>query len=301
MPCCADAGGRLPLQTATMLDTIVMICVKFSFSVGAGIGVRTPESTLWIAYTMDSVWASRYGYLGIGKQKQKCQRRLPNAQNAERRTLSSDHASSDGAESSLMTPLPRTGDLSNIGGGEFVLELEGSEDDVPLRSTSLAAGDSPSPRLELAADDLRSCPDRSSSTERLDGGGCEVSGGTVNSSCSARVALRMQMILEISVTVAETWLAAASRRLTGDIPELKACVLVATTRFERVASRRSREERRWSTSTLARAGRISYARTSSMIAEVEFTIAFIGMRTRVGAFVRPAARRLSIPDTKAVT
>jgi hypothetical protein len=32
-----------------MLDTIVMICVKFSFSVGDGVGLRTPESTLWIA------------------------------------------------------------------------------------------------------------------------------------------------------------------------------------------------------------------------------------------------------------
>ena len=58
-PCREVAGGRLPLQTATMLDTIVMICVRFSFRVGAGIGVRTPESTLWMAYTIDSVWASR--------------------------------------------------------------------------------------------------------------------------------------------------------------------------------------------------------------------------------------------------
>jgi hypothetical protein len=38
-----------------------------------------------------------------------------------------------------------------------------------------------------------------------------------------------------------------------------------------------------------------------MIADVELTTAFMGMRTRVGAFVRPAARRLSVPDTKAVT
>ena len=167
----------------------------------------------------------------------------PEPANAKR-TLSSDQASSGGAESSLMTPLPGTGDLSNIGGGEFVLELDGSEDDAPLRSMSLAAGNSPSPRLELPTDDLRSCPDRSSSTERLDSGVCEASGGTMKSSCSARVAFRMQMILEISVIVAETWLAAASRRLTGDIPELTACVFVATTRFERVASRRSRRERR---------------------------------------------------------
>jgi len=54
-------------------------------------------------------------------------------------------------------------------------------------------------------------------------------------------------------------------------------------------------------SMLTRVGRNSYARTSSIIAEEEFTTAFIGMRTRVGAFVRPAARRLSTPDTKAVT
>lgn len=47
------------MQTATILDTIVMICVKFSFNVGGGVGLRTPDSTLWIAYTMDSVWASR--------------------------------------------------------------------------------------------------------------------------------------------------------------------------------------------------------------------------------------------------
>lgn len=143
-----------------------------------------------------------------------------------------------------MTPLPGMGDLSNIGGGEFVLELDGSEDDAPRRSMNLAASDPPSPRLELAAEELRSCPERSSSRERRDGVDCEPSWGTENSSCSARVAFRMQMILEISVTVIETWLAAASRRLTGDIPELTACVLVATTRFERVASRRSRRERR---------------------------------------------------------
>ena len=58
-PCWADAGGRLSLQTATILDTMVMICVRFSFRVGEGVGLRTPDSTLWIAYTIDSVWASR--------------------------------------------------------------------------------------------------------------------------------------------------------------------------------------------------------------------------------------------------
>ena len=49
LPCAADAGGRLSLHTATMLDTMVMICVMFSFRVGEGVGLRTPESTLWIA------------------------------------------------------------------------------------------------------------------------------------------------------------------------------------------------------------------------------------------------------------
>ena len=53
--------GRLSLLTAMMLDTIVMICVRFSFRFGDGVGLRTPESTLWIAYTIDSVCASRYG------------------------------------------------------------------------------------------------------------------------------------------------------------------------------------------------------------------------------------------------
>jgi hypothetical protein len=48
-PCSAWLAGILSWHTATMLDTIVMICVKFSFSVGDGVGLRTPESTLWIA------------------------------------------------------------------------------------------------------------------------------------------------------------------------------------------------------------------------------------------------------------
>ena len=45
-PCRTWLAGRLSWQTATMLDTIVMICVRFSFSVGDGVGLRTPESTL---------------------------------------------------------------------------------------------------------------------------------------------------------------------------------------------------------------------------------------------------------------
>jgi hypothetical protein len=53
----------LSWQTARMLDTVVMICVKFSFNVGDGEGerigdgddagllpvLRTTESTPWIA------------------------------------------------------------------------------------------------------------------------------------------------------------------------------------------------------------------------------------------------------------
>jgi hypothetical protein len=46
LPLRAWLAGRLSWQTATMLDTIVMICVKFSFSVGDGVGLRTPDSTL---------------------------------------------------------------------------------------------------------------------------------------------------------------------------------------------------------------------------------------------------------------
>lgn len=48
-PCLADAGGRLSLHTATMLDTIVIICVRFSFNVGEGVGLRTPDRTLCMA------------------------------------------------------------------------------------------------------------------------------------------------------------------------------------------------------------------------------------------------------------
>jgi hypothetical protein len=55
LPCCAEAAGTLSLQTATMLDTMVMICVIFSFRVGEGVGLRTPDKTLWMAYTIDSV------------------------------------------------------------------------------------------------------------------------------------------------------------------------------------------------------------------------------------------------------
>jgi hypothetical protein len=45
----------------------------------------------------------------------------------------------------------------------------------------------------------------------------------------------MHTVLPISVAVADRWLAAASRRLTGDIPELVACISEAVTRLLRVA------------------------------------------------------------------
>jgi uncharacterized membrane protein (DUF441 family) len=69
-------------------------------------------------------------------------------------------------------------------------------------------------------------------------GKCPIGAGE-NSSCSACVAFRMKTIFAISVTVEETWLAAASSKLTGDMPELVACVLVATTKLLKVASARS--------------------------------------------------------------
>jgi len=35
------------MHTVTMLDTIVMICVMFSFGVGEGVGLRMPDSSKW--------------------------------------------------------------------------------------------------------------------------------------------------------------------------------------------------------------------------------------------------------------
>ena len=64
-PWATSVDGKLSLQTATMLETIVIICVKFSLSDGDGVGVLTAESTLWMAYTMASVCASRYGYMAL--------------------------------------------------------------------------------------------------------------------------------------------------------------------------------------------------------------------------------------------
>ena len=113
----------------------------------------------------------------------------------------------------------------------------------------------------------------------------------------------MRTVLPISVTVAETWLAAASSRLTGDIPELVACVFVAVVRLLSVASARSRSACKASrlTSARSRVGRRSKVRTSSTIAVTALTTDFIGVSTRVGALDRPAVKRLSIADTKAVT
>ena len=124
-----------------------------------------------------------------------------------------------------------------------------------------------------------------------------------NRSCSAFVALRMQTVLPISVTVSETWLAAASSRLTGDMPAPVACVFAAATRLLSVASARSRRACSASklTSARSREGRRSNARTSSTIAVTAFTTDFMGVSTLVGALDRPAVSRLSIAETNAVT
>jgi hypothetical protein len=45
------------------------------------------------------------------------------------------------------------------------------------------------------------------------------------------VAFRIKITFPISVMVVETWLAAASNKLTGDIPELVACPFEAVTRL----------------------------------------------------------------------
>lgn len=103
--------------------------------------------------------------------------------------------------------------------------------------------------------------------------------------------------------VADTWLAAASKRLTGDIPELVACVLDAATKLLSVASARSRSDRRASRSTSERSrwGRRSNDRTSSIMDVTELITDFMGVSTRVGALDRPAVRRPSMADTKVVT
>lgn len=154
------------------------------------------------------------------------------------------------------------------------------------------------PRVRLSSID----PERNGEVKPLADIGVVAGIEVSNCSCSALEALRMCTVFAISVIVDETWLAAASRRLTGDIPAPVACVLVAAIRLLNVASARSRRTRSasWSTSERSRLGRRSKVRTSSMMYETALTTSFMGDKTRVGAFERPAVRRLSMADTKAV-
>jgi hypothetical protein len=118
---------------------------------------------------MDSVHDGFYLHLEVGLEESQCR-----ALNGERkRTLSSYHASSGGTESSLTIPLPGPGDLQvSNRGGQFVLELEGSEDDAALRSKSFATNDIP---LRASSSQQATC-----AVEWRDGGVCEGSGGTEN-------------------------------------------------------------------------------------------------------------------------
>lgn len=212
-----------------------------------------------------------------------------------------------------------------MGGGELALasELEGfdggrlfsSVEDRPYMGLPCGGEGkseyrlSPIPKLRtLALLPPRKCIVLSSLTDRKAGEklppGEELDrGGSTNWSCSALVALRTQSVLPISVTVEDTWLAAASNKLTGDMPLLVACVLEAVTRLLNVASMRSCKA--WSVSVSISLRSLRDLRSniliSSTIAVTAFTTAFIGVRTRVGALERPAVRRLSIADTKAVT
>lgn len=83
----------------------------------------------------------------------------------------------------------------------------------------------------------------------------ELEDGISNASCSAFVAFRMCTVFATSVIVDDTWLAAASSKLTGDIPALVAWVFVAVTRLLSVASARSRRTRNASVSTSDRSRR----------------------------------------------
>ena len=94
----------------------------------------------------------------------------------------------------------------------------------------------------------------------------------------------------------ETWLAAASSELTGERPELVACILEAATRFDSVASTRSCTACTPSGSEYCR----EWDRTSSRIFVTALTTDFIGVSTRVGALPRPAERRESMADKKVV-
>ena len=121
-----------------------------------------------------------------------------------------------------------------------------------------------------------------------------------NCSCSVGVALLMKEAFAISVIVDDTWLAAASRRLTGDIPAPVAWLFVATTRLLRVASARSLRDRRMSRLTSSDRGLRSNCLRSSVIAVTALTTAFIGARTRVGELLLPAVNKLSTAETNAV-
>ena len=123
---------------------------------------------------------------------------------------------------------------------------------------------------------------------------------TCNWSCSAELALLMKPTFAISVIV-NTWLAAASRRLTGDIPAPVAWLLVATTRLLRVASARSFRERSTSRSTSPGRDRRSNYLRSLVIAVTALKNAFMGARTRVGELLLPAVNRLLTAGTNAVT
>ena len=194
--------------------------------------------------------------------------------------------------------LPPPFGWSKIGGGELVCSELELPDGVPR----------PNPRIRPPAPDEAALPtllciDRSS-TERSIGEKAFRVGGVAaaNCSCSCFVARRMSTVRASSVTVADTWLAAASSKLTGDMPELDACVLTAATRLLSVASKRSDKALSVSGSTSERSRELrrSKARLSSIIAEAALTTAFIGESTRVGAFERPAVSKLSTELRKAV-
>lgn len=174
---------------------------------------------------------------------------------------------------------------SNI--DEPLLALEGLSSER-LPSEDLGGDDASSARRSDRR--LELLPARLWTVERIvlnaDDDGELVGGGDVGPkcSCSAFVALRMQIVLPISVTVYETWLAAASSRLTGAMPALVACVFAAVTKLLSVASARSRRACRASrlTSARSRAGWRSKTRTSSTIAVTALTTDFIGVKTLVG-------------------
>lgn len=243
---------------------------------------------------------------------------VPESQRAKH-TFNSDQASSGpsvGADSSLVTFALEVRP-SNVGGGELAFELD-RFDGGRVRSSKRPCMDrgeetSSANRSEVdrVLDPLptRLCAAFVSSIDRNVGlkadDGDAVAGGDagVKRSCSALVALRMQTVLPMSVTVRETWLAAASSRLTGDMPALVAWVFTAATKLLSVASARSRRACRDSISTSARsrAGRRSKARTSSTIAVTALTTDFMGVSTLVGELDRPAVKRPSMAERNAVT